>query len=545
VTVAQSGGAGFWIRSTDSALAGDLAAGFRMKIMALPADQPTQLKSSGGILQVRALQCAVLVVVLALPSVIEAARLESLGYANSWLQIQVGNWILAHRAVPHFGIFSQYSDLAWSDSNWGLQVKLAILYRIVGMRALPVAVMALRMLFALAVFILAGGRGRFWRAIGITIWAQLAWVGSSFLPSSLCAAILFAAEFILLLRSRTTGRQRLLFWIPLLICIWANLDWRFVIGLAAFCLFCAASAIEPYLQERNWHFGSPDRPPLQASQLVLAAAAAFIASVVSPSSYHSYVTAWENLFGTSPLDNATIMKSLTFREPQHYLLMFLAMWAFLLLGRRQARDLFLVLALAAGVSLGFALGTESWIAVVTSVAVIGELLSRTSAEADPSTRISGTVLTGAVAVAVVILIVATMRIPSGSEALLNRTAKTLPVRACDAIRKNHLPRPIYNELAWGGFLAWYLPEYPVAIDDRYELYGEARTKLYYDVTRGQKPPSSDPTLTAANTILVTPDNGIIKGADLFPNPEEMFRATFPGFHEVYRDDLAVVLSKQP
>jgi hypothetical protein len=516
-----------------------------MKVMALPSDPPTQLKSSGGILQVHALQCAVLAVVLALPSVIESTRLESLAYANSWLQIQAGNWIIAHRAVPHFGIFSQYSDLAWSDSNWGLQVKLAILYRIVGMRALPVAVMVLRLLFAMAVFVLAGGRTNFWRAIWITVWAQVAWVGSSFLPSTLCSAILFAAEFILLLRSRTPGRQKLLFWTPLLICVWANLDWHFVIGLAVFCLFCAASSIERYLQERNWHFGSPDRLPLQASQLGLAAAVSFIASVISPSSYHSYVTAWENLFGTSPLDNATIMKSLTFRQPQHYLLTFLAMWAFLLLGRRQARDLFLVLVLAAGVSLGFALGNESWIAAVTSVAVIGELLSGTGAEADQPAIGSQTGFGAALAVAVVILIFAAIRISSSSETLLNRTARTLPVRACDAIQKNHLPQPIYNELAWGGFLAWYLPEYPVAIDDRYELYGEAKTKLYYDVTRGLAAPASDPTLTAANTILLSPENGIIKGADLFPDPEEMFRATFPGFHEVYRDDLAVVLTKQP
>ena len=515
-----------------------------MKIVALLPNPRAQLKSIRRFLQMQALQCAVLALVLALPSVVESTRLESLGYANSWLQIQAGNWIIAHRAVPHFGIFSQVSDLSWADPNWGLQVALAILYRIVGMRALPVAVMVLRILFALAVFILAGGRGNFWRAVVITVWAQAAWVGSSSLPNTLCSAILLAAELVLLLRSRTPGRQKLLFWMPLLICVWANLDWHFVIGLAVFCMFCVASAIEPYLQERNWYFGSPDRRALPGSQLGLAAAVTFIASVVSPGSYHSYVTAWQNLFGTSPLESSPIMKSLTFREPQHYLLMFLAMGAFLLLGRRQASDLFLVLALAADVSLGFALGTETWIVVVASVAVIGELLSHTVIQADQLAQISGTVFRAAVAMAVLILIFAAMRIPSSPESLLNLVARTLPVRACDAIRKNHLPQPIYNELTWGGFLVWYLPEYPVAIDDRYELYGEAKTKLYYDVTRGQAAPSSDPALTAANTILVTPDNGIIKGADLFPNPEEMFRVTFPGFHEVYRDDLAVVLTRQ-
>ncbi|MGA7646003.1 MAG: hypothetical protein WBW01_05790, partial [Terriglobales bacterium] len=199
-------------------------------------------------LQIRALQCAVLAVVLAWPSVMESTRLESLDYANSWLQVQVGNWIIAHRAVPHVGIFSQFSNLPWADPNWGLQVELAILYRIVGMRALPVAVMVLRILFALTVFVLAGGRRRFWRAVVISVWAQAAWMGSSSLSlaNTLCSASLLAAEFFLLLRSRTPGRQKLLYWIPLLICVWANLDWHFVIGLAVFCLFCAANAIEPY-----------------------------------------------------------------------------------------------------------------------------------------------------------------------------------------------------------------------------------------------------------------------------------------------------------
>jgi len=479
--------------------------------------------------------------------VIEATRLESLGNANSCLQLAVGNWIIAHRAVPHTGIFSQSPDLPWADPNWGLQAALAALYRIVGLRALPVGVMLLLLLFAITIFVLAGGRrGSFWLAVVITVWAQAALRGSPSAPSTLCSAVLFGWELLVLLRSREPCRQKLLYWMPLLIFLWANLDSHFVIGLAVFCLFCGASAIEPYLRERNWHFGSPDRPSLPGSQLGLVAAATLIASIVSPSFHHSYVTAWQDLFGTSPLEESLIMKSLTFREPQHYLLIFLAMWAFLLLGRRHASDLFLVLVLAANVSLGLALGTEGWIAVITSVAVIGELLSHADVEAGHSAIISGTVFSGAVAIAVVILTFATMRIPSSPESLLKLMAKTLPVRACDAIRKDHLPQPIYNEMAWGGFLVWYLPEYPVAIDDRYELYGEEKTKRYYVVTRGEAPPSSDPGLTAAaNTILVSTSNGIIKGADLFPNPEEMFRATFPGFHEVYRDDLAIVLARQP
>lgn len=497
-------------------------------------------------LQIQPLQCVVLAAVLASASVIEAGQLGSLGNANSWLQLQAGNWIIAHRAVPQSGIFSESSDLPWADPNWGLQTALAVLYRGIGIRAIPVGVMVLRMLFALAVFVLAGGRGNFWRAVVISVWAQAAWVGASSsaagAPNILCSASLLAAELVLILRSRIPGRQKLLYWIPPLLCLWANLDWHFVIGVAVLCLYCAASAIEPYL---HWHFGSPDRPALPLSLLGLVAAIGCVASVVSPSSYHSYATAWQNLFGASPLYVSLAMKALTFREAPHYLLMFLAMCAFLLLGRQQARDLFLLLLLAGGVCLGFALGVEIWIVAVTSVAVIGDYFSGAYENAAKPERMSGIVLGAGAAMAAIVLIIAAARIPSNSATLLNVTANSLPVRACDFIRSNNLPRPVYNRLEWGGFVAWYLPEYPVSIDERYELYGETRTASYYKVTGGVDKPSSDPAFASANTILLSPGDSLIRNPDMFPNPEEVFRFSLPGFREVYRDDLAVVLTKQP
>ena len=495
-----------------------------------------QLNSGHRLLRTLALQCAVLVVVLVSASVIEATQLKSLGNATSWLQLQVGNWIVANRAVPHSGILSRSSDLPWANPNWGLQLWLAGLSRIIGLRAIPVVVMVFRLLFALAIFVLAGGRrGNFWLAILISLWAQIA-VSSSSLPAASCSAILFSLELFLLLRSRASCRPKLLYWIPLLILLWVNLDWRFVLGVIVFWLFCGASAIEPLLRR---HLGSREEP----APLGLVAGLTCIASLVSPNSYHSYVTAWQDLFGASLRENSLATAMLTFREPQHYLLMALAMCAFLLLGRRQARDLFQVSLLAAGVSLGFALGSEAWIIAVTSVAVIGEFVSR--AQAERSVQISVTVFRIALAVAAVALLIAAMRIPSSSESLLKvMAAQKLPVQACDFVRKNHLPGPIFNKIEWGGFLAWYLPEYPVAIDDRYELYGESRTKLYYEVAKGQAKPSSDPTLAAANTILFSPSDSVVWSPDMFPNKEEAFRLSFPGFHEVYRDDLALVLTKQ-
>lgn len=502
----------------------------------------------GGVhrlLRTPVLQWVVLVAVLASGCVTEARRLDSLKNENTWLQMQAGNWILAHHAIPHSGIFSQSSDLPWADPNWALQLTLAGLYRLIGIRTLPVAVMILRLLFVLAMFLLAGGRrGSFWLAAGIALWAQAAMLTSFTTPVALLLAVLLAAELIVMLRSRGSGQRRLLYGVPVVILVWANFDWHFVVGVVVLVLFCAISMVEELLQHQGLPFASSERRILPSATLGLVLGATFLGSLISPSSYHSYRIAWQNLWGAAPLDNLLGPKSLAFREPQHYLLIFLAMFAFLLLGRQRGRDLFLVVLLCVNVCLGFAFGSESWMVAVTAVAVIGEFVVRSEASKVEFAQISRTTFGAAVAIAAAALIVTATRLPA-DRALLELTAKRLPVRACDFVRNHRLPGPVYNELEWGGFLAWYLPEYPLAIDDRYELYGEARTKQYYDVTRGLATPSSDPFLGTANTIVISIDNGLIQGTQVFPDPDEMFRVTFPGFHEVYRDNLAVVLTKQP
>jgi hypothetical protein len=242
--------------------------------------------------------------------------------------------------------------------------------------------------------------------------------------------------------------------------------------------------------------------------------------------------------------NSLAKASLTFREPQHYVLMALAMCAFLLSGRRHGRDFFQLSLLAASVGLGFALDDEGWIIAVTSVAAIGEFVRRKDAQAEPPAEISVTAFRLAVGISVIVLLIAAARIPSSPDLLLKVMAGRLPVRACDFVRENRLPGPIYNELEWGGFVAWYLPGYPVAMDDRYELYGEERTGTYNAVTKGLVKSSLDTTLIGANTIVLSISDGIVRNPEMFPDREEIFRLAFPGFHEVYRDDLAVVLTRR-
>jgi hypothetical protein len=352
---------------------------------------------------------------------------------------------------------------------------------------------------------------------------------------------LFSVELWALFASRAKGRRDLLLWMPLLVLVWTNLDWRFVFGLLVLLLFLLAETIEERWRNKT---GAPIVAPFLYERAAMIAAASCVASLLSPYSYHSYAVARQNWFGETELTLTPEMKPMSFHTPEHYLLMLLAMFAFLALGRRQVKDLFSVMLLAGSVCIGFAFQREAWTVVVTSVAILGEVFFPAGDRPDELSRSPKPALWPAAIVVVIIFVASVLSIPTRTETLLDITAKNLPVRACDFIKQNHLPTPIFNELSWGDFLIWYLPDYPVSMDDRSELYGEENVTLYNQVTTAKRLSSEDSSFTSANTILISTDNGLMRVPEMFPNPDEVFQAAFPGFKQVYRDEMAVVLSKQ-
>ncbi len=373
----------------------------------------------------------------------------------------------------------------------------------------------------------------------LSLCAQVVLFGPS-TQTLLLNAVMLSMELWALFASRATGRQGLLLWMPLLVLVWANMDWHFVFGLLTLLLFLGAVAVEQVWGHKTFaHAGEP----LAYGRMAMIAVASGIASLLSPSSYHSYAVAWQNWFGEIELALTPEMKPMNFRVPGHYLLMLLAMFAFFAVGRQRAKDLFKVVLLAIGISIGFAFQREGWILAVVSVAILGDVFFPAEGRPDELSHSSKRELWAAAAIVLVVFLVSAARIPSRPETLLEVTATKLPVRACDFIRQNHLPAPIFNELSWGDFLTWYLPDYPVAVDDRHELYGEEGLKNYYQATTGRLT-SEYPALSSANTIIVGRENGLVLVPQMYPDPEATLQQAFPGFHEVYRDDLAVVLTNQ-
>jgi len=163
------------------------------------------------------LHVVALVALLTTAPVVEALRVSAFSNRDLWWHLRSGLWILQNHSVPRSGLFSQYADRPWVASSWAFEALMAAAYKLLGLRAVPILLMAFKLALAVVTFLLARGwRGVFWGAVGLSAIAQYVLVDLQPLPNFF-SILFFGVELILLLQSRRTADLHSLFWLPLLI----------------------------------------------------------------------------------------------------------------------------------------------------------------------------------------------------------------------------------------------------------------------------------------------------------------------------------------
>jgi hypothetical protein len=520
-----------------------------------------------------AVRIAALVVLFGFAAFVEAAHqgsLKSLASADFFWHLRVGDGILATHSLPHTGLYSQLTNAPWIASSWLFDVKVALVARILGLLVIPITAIFCKLELAVLSFLLAGGlRGRFWTAVLVSAAAQFVLVAMPPLPVFV-SALLFGVELCLLINARRTGNIRTLYWLPPLIMIWANVDPNFVYGIFALLLFVAPEVFKGHGFSRAETAPSRESPRgLQPARLALVFCATLLASILTPYGWAPYGEFFTRLT-TAANDYLPTAMSLRFRGANDYVLLLLMASAFLALGIRRSRDPFSILLLLLCASASFRAQRDAWLALLAAVAVIGDFPSMCLHE--PAVGDSeGVILSGAVphsgsaeskdpfpredssrrchpegsalhpsqlllaaAIAVVLLaIAAAIHFPRNRGLLMHRVGKHYPVAASDFIRDNHLPQPLFNPMPWGGFVEWYLPEYPAAIDGRAGLYPDDYLVEYFKVMNADQHFSTFAPLNNSGTLLLEKDSLMGKALP-----------TVPGFKTAYSDDVAIVLTRE-
>jgi hypothetical protein len=467
-----------------------------------------------------------LVLLLSAGAIVESARLSALHDEQIWGHLRAGAWILENKAWPHTGLFSQAANLPWRDFNWGYDVMGALMFRIFRLRAVPALLMSFRLALAALTFALAGGlKENFWSALVLSTAAQ--YLLDVMGPGPACASVvLFGIELLLLLEIRRSENLPLLYVLPILFLLWANVDIGFVYGIGLYALFLVGLSLE----QTKWF--AARRAQIAIDRAWLAGAACVVASMVTPYGYHGFAAFFAEELSAAN-DYLPSHLAMSFHRPQDYVLLLLAMAASLALGVRRSRNFFLLTSLAAGAVLAFHGQREGWLVVLVSVAVIGDSILASDNEPAPPMKHDWKWQAIAAGLASAAVVSGLLRIPRSGEQLLAKVAESYPVAASNYIREHHLPYPLFNSYRWGSFLTWYLPEYPVATDGRRGLYPEEEESNYFKVMNVEVPYQSFEPMARSRTLLMDKSDVL---ADALRGVS--------GFQVAYEDHIAVVLLQE-
>jgi hypothetical protein len=140
------------------------------------------------------------------------------------------------------------------------------------------------------------------------------------------------------------------------------------------------------------------------------------------------------------------------------------------------------------------------VAILSAVVIAG---SRGEEEQAPeSARGIGVAMRLAVAAAAVVILLAGASMWSlSSKKLLAQVAETYPVGAVHFIQRNHLQGPLLNELSWGGFLIYTVPEVPPSMDGRTNVHSQDEILRALPLWSGEVGWDKNPELARANLVI--------------------------------------------
>jgi len=450
---------------------------------------------------------------------------------DTWWHLKVGDWIVENLAVPHSGVFSLTAAVRpWVAYSWGYEVILSRAYHWFGLMGIGLLGTILTLVNAYAVFwSLRRLSGRFWEA-----WLLAACTLYTFLfilmPRPVFISILFYIVLLTaLLESNRSGNVRRLYWLPVLFLVWANIHIQFIYGIFVLGLFVAAQLLPRLTDSFGITLTYLRAASVPAKPLAVLFAACLLATLISPYGYRLYLVVLSYSKAHYTYGMIVELQPLNFRFSNHFVQLLLTGGGFVAVGWRKKVDLFKFALLTFASVVGFRTMRDCWFLAITAAAFIADSPSPAREEDGEETWLER----GAMLLTLAFFLFLFSRNFGFNERTLDRTVSTIfPVDAANFLRRNPLPGPLYNNLDWGGFLIWYMPQYPVAIDGRNDLYGDDLDRTFYEAQSALEY-KDDPYLSKAGCVLLEKKYPLSTVLKLDPR-----------FNVVYEDPIAIVFARR-
>jgi hypothetical protein len=472
---------------------------------------------------------------------------------DTWWHLRTGQWIVENGAVPQTDPFSwTRAGEPWRIPGWLVQAPLYWLFANFGYAGLNLFTAACVTLTFALVYPTCSGHPLL-RAFALVLAATVSGIYWSARPQ--IVSLLLAAAFgLILYRWRLgtppsspehevqaqergeAGRGVRLWALPVLMALWANAHGGFAIGFIFIGLTLAGEVLKiawawfatrhvsPFtLQRIAWLVGitllcalAVALNPAGPERLL------YPLKTVSIGALREFIQEWQ-----SP----------NFHElsQQPFLWLLLLTFAAVALSRRPAdvTDLALV---GGAAYLGFLAGRNMPLLALTAPALLtrhAAYLLDDARKRDPASPAPGRIALNWILL-VVFTLLALVKIISVLPGAVNEAAiaKTVPVAAADFVRRERPAGPLFNSYNFGAYLMWALPEYPVYVDGRTDLYDDAFLREYLSVAFGR--PGWAEALRERGVRLVLIEADSLLGDRLRESD---------AWREAYRDAIAAVYER--
>jgi hypothetical protein len=440
-----------------------------------------------------------------------------------WWHLKTGEYIVAHKTVPHGDPFSYTrAGQPWVAHEWLSELFMYGLYRAAGWRCLSV-VFALILCVSFLILYLRCPRNTYLSG-AIVVWG--AWAATPVWGVRPQVLSLLLTSLWLLILERSERKPRLLWWTLPLMLLWVNLHAGFALGAALLALFFAGEFLE--------HTLSPQPAATYSSRLRPLALAFFLNVLLiplNPNGARMYAYPIQTLRSHAMQSYISEWSSPNFHSVDYwpFLLLLLAVVARLAWSRTQVRPrdmLLLVVSTFAALSSirliplfvliaapQLAKGAKAW------------LRDRPASPAKQHLAFNAIILV-AVAGFVAVHIALVFRQQTQAE------AEHFPAGAAVFLAVHPPDQPIFNHYDWGGYLIWKLyPRTRVFIDGRADLYGDAIFQEFMQTYLLTKDWQRTLTRRQIGAVIVPRDSALASGL-----------RNHPDWAVQYEDPQAVVFS---
>lgn len=442
-----------------------------------------------------------------------------------WWHLRTGQYIFETRGIPHQDIFSYTaSDHRWITHEWLTEVILYLIYYASGQGGLILTFAAIITIAFGALYLRCPGRP--YLASFVVIWAAItSAVTWGVRPQMI--SLLLSSTFLYVLHLYKRGRKKLIWLMPPLMVLWANLHGSFLLGLVFPTVYVLGGVIANLS-------GSGDEQDLQWGDIRLLLVATLISAavtVVNPNGVQLLLYP----FGTlgSPAMQAYIMEwfSPDFHQIQFQplaLFILLTMVALALSRHSPSVTDFLFLVGFGYASLRSARNIPFF--VLTAAPVLSSQLldiwqrSHWSKRFTTSVQqtdalylvanwllLSAVILGGAIKVGLVL------------QDNADAQQHVFPVDAVDFMLEQRIEGNIYNLYHWGGYLIWRLyPEHKVFIDGRADVYGDTFIDEYLQVYQLRENWQEPLHTYDVNVVILDADSSLSTVLDESPHWERRY-----------------------